>query len=75
MAIELKDFRGKITPEADAALEAVSRVTGRDRSEIVRELVHEWALQKISEASVLHRLLQAEGLTGIGDGIAGNRRA
>ena len=74
MGAELKDFRGKITPEADVVLEAVSRVTGRDRSEIVRDLVHAWALEEISKASVMHRLLQAEGLPGIAGGASGKLR-
>jgi hypothetical protein len=81
MSAELKDFRGKITAEGDCALEAVSRATGKDRAEIVRELVHEWALKQIHAASVMHRLMQSEGLGGIAEGpagsaggIAGNRR-
>jgi hypothetical protein len=70
----LKDFRGKITPETDAVLEALNRTSGRDKSEIVREILHDWAVKKIDTASVMHRLLQAEGLPGIAEGIAGNRR-
>jgi hypothetical protein len=73
MAADLKDFRGKITPEADCALEAESRSTGKDRQEIVREILHDWAMQRIHGASVLNRLLRAEGLTGIDGGVAGNR--
>jgi hypothetical protein len=71
MANELKDFRGKITPEADCALEAES--SGRERQEIVREILHDWASRRINGASVLHRLLRAEGLPGIAEGVAGNR--
>lgn len=74
MCAELKDFRGKITIEADCVLEAESRVTGKERQEIVREILHEWAIQRIQGATVLHRLLHAEGLVGIGEGVAGNRR-
>ncbi len=70
----LKDFRGKITIEADCVLEAESRTTGRDRAEIVREILHEWALRRIEVHTVLQRLLRAEGLTGALEGIAGNRR-
>lgn len=74
MSSELKDFRGKLTPRSDCALEAVSRATGKDRAEIVRELVDEWAGQQIHAATVMHRLLQAEGLAGIAEGMPGNRR-
>lgn len=74
MGIELKDFRGRITPETDCALEAEARATGRDRQEIVREVMHQWALQKIHSATVMHKLLQAEGLPGIGGGARGSVR-
>ena len=67
----LKDLRAKITPEADAVLEAVNRATGKDKSEIVREVLHAWATQKILEASMTHRLLVAEGLPGIAGGSSG----
>jgi hypothetical protein len=73
MACELKDFRGKITLESDCALEAESRASGRERQEIVREILHDWAIRRIDGASVLHRLLRAEGLAGIAEGVSGNR--
>ena len=75
MSIELKDFRGRITPEADCALEAMSRASGKERQEIAREVLHEWALRQIHAASVMHRLLLAEGLKGIDGGIAGHAGA
>ena len=74
MSAPLKDFRGKVTAETDAVLEALNRTTGKDKSEIAREVLHKWASDQIHAASVRHRLLQAEGLPGIADGIAGNRR-
>ncbi len=63
MSLELKDFRGKITTETDCVLEAMNRATGRDRSEIVREILHNYALQKINEYSLLGDLLAREGLS------------
>lgn len=74
MSAELKDFRGKITAEDDAALEALHRVSGQDRSEIVRDILHKWAIEQIHVATVLDKMLQAEGLTGIDGGVSGNRR-
>lgn len=62
--VELKDFRGKITPEADVVLEAQSRCTGKERQEIARQVLHEWALQQIAANRVLNRLLVVEGLAG-----------
>ncbi len=74
MSAELKDFRAKITAETDAVLEAINRSDGRDKSEIAREVLHEWAMSRIHEATILDRLLQAEGLKGIVGGVSGNRR-
>lgn len=71
MSDVLKDLRAKVTPETDAVLEAVNRASGKDKSEIVREVLHAWASQKILEATMTHRLLVAEGLPGIAQGIVG----
>lgn len=68
MSAELKDFRGKITVEADCVLEAMNRVSGRDRSEIVRDILHEWALNRLHEHRVLGALLAREGITGESQG-------
>lgn len=75
MAAPLKDFRGKITAEADCVLEALNRVSGKDRSEIVRDILHDWALSKIDENKVMAKLLRAEGLAGEDEGIAGSGTA
>lgn len=64
MSADLKDFRGKITPLAWSWLEAEHRTTGRDQSEIVRDLIHEWALLKASAAIEAKRLMEAEGIGG-----------
>lgn len=74
MSLELKDFRGRITPETDCALEAESRIGGKDKQEIVREILHGWAMRKVGEATVLHRLLHAEGLGGISSVTEGQPR-
>ena len=74
MSLELKDFRGKITSEADCVIEAINRATGKDKSEIVREVLHEWALDKIQETRILTRLLASEGMTAASDGTLWNRR-
>lgn len=71
MSLDLKDFRGKITTEADCVLEAQARVTGKDRQEIAREVLHAWALRQIDEATVLARLLRAEGVSVASEGLVG----
>lgn len=65
MSIPLADFRGRITREADAALDALSRNSGRDKTEIVREILHSWALEKINEANLLDQALTVAGFEGI----------
>jgi len=72
MSAELKDFRGKITIEAHCVLEAENRITGEDKSEIVRKILHEWAIQKINAAKVTDALLRSEGEPGILSGVSGN---
>ena len=71
MSIPLVDFRGKVTVETDAVLEAVSRATGRDRSEIARDWLHKIALQEIHASMMLHSVLKREGLLGEYEGGAG----
>jgi hypothetical protein len=73
MSLPLVDFRGKITHETDAVLEALHQATGRDRSEIVRDVLADWADKKIHEASLIDQRLRREGLRGIAGGIAGHR--
>jgi hypothetical protein len=64
MAIELRDFRGKITELAWCYLEAEHRATGRDQSEIVREILHEWAEQRHRTSIEARKLMDAEGTSG-----------
>lgn len=68
MSLELKDSRGKITQETDVVLESLSRVTGKDRSELARDVLHQWAAEQIHVATVLDSRLRAEGLKGISNG-------
>ena len=68
MSLPLIDLRAKVTAEADAVLEAVHRSTGKDKSEVVRDVLHRWALQEIHAASVLQSNLQREGLGGASEG-------
>lgn len=64
MSADLRDFRGKITAETWCALEAMHRATGQDHSAIVRDVLHRWASEQIGAATVLARLLEAEGIAG-----------
>lgn len=71
MADELRDLRAKISVQTDAALDAHSRVTGRDRSEIVREILHKWSLEQIAISTLLDARLRAEGLGEASEGASG----
>lgn len=71
MSAELKDFRGKITIEADCVIESEARSTGRDKAEIVREWLHAEALRRIHASRLLDNLLWAEGEPGIAEGSSG----
>lgn len=71
MAQDLRDLRAKVSVETDCALEAAARVTGRDRSEIVRDVMHRWALEEIDRATVLLRRLSAEGIAAAPEGGSG----
>jgi hypothetical protein len=73
MSAELRDLRAKVTVEADCALSAVSQASGKDKAEIVRDVLHAWALQQIDEAMLLQRLLMREGLAREVQGAGGNR--
>lgn len=63
MSADLIDFRGKITAETYAWLDAESRTTGRPKQEILRDAIHQIALEKIHAAKVLTALAPAEGIS------------
>lgn len=71
MSLPIIDLRAKVTPEADAVLEAIQRSTGKDKSEVVRDVLHSWAMKEIHASNVLHSILQREGIAGAAQGIAG----
>lgn len=64
MSAELKDVRWKITALAWCYIEAEHRATGKDQSEIGREVMQEWAERKHRAAIEAQRLLAAEGIVG-----------
>ena len=69
---ELRDYRGRISVLADVAIDAEAKATGRERQEIVREILDAWAVQKVHAASLLQAALDAEGISGSGSGISGH---
>lgn len=73
MSLDLKDLRAKVTVETDAALEALAVTAGKEKGEVVREILHFWALQQISMANLLDRRLRFEGGKGILGGDQGGQ--
>lgn len=71
MAAELYDFRGKLTTEGHCAIAAYARAHDIDKSEVVRDIVHRWALAQIHSATLLTNCLRAKGVTGAVEGTAG----
>lgn len=72
MASELIDCRAKVTPFGDCALTAHARAHVMDKSEVVRDIVEEWARKQAQAASMLHSCMRAKGVTAADAGIAGS---
>ena len=64
MSLPLVDARIKLTHEADAMLEVQHQITGKDRSEIAREVLHRWAVKEIHASMLLHAELERKGILG-----------
>lgn len=64
MAEELVDFRGRITPLTDVYLEAECRATGREKSEVVREILHGWGMRRHEVQCHAAKALRARGIAG-----------
>lgn len=71
MSIPLIDLRAKITIETDAVLEAVHRSTGKDKSEVVRDILNKWALSEIHASSLLMSILKSQGISSADAGTRG----
>lgn len=65
MNTPLVDFRGKLTTETHIVLRVRSRRTGEDMAELVRKVMHEWAMEAMDENRILNQELHDEGLGGI----------
>lgn len=61
MADDLFDFRGKVTGRTHQVLAAIELASGRTQSEIAREVLDQWAAERIHEANVVTRLTRSEG--------------
>jgi predicted DNA-binding protein len=60
-SVELFDLRAKITLETYQVLDATSRATGKDKSELVREVLARWAEEEVHRATMILRLTNRKG--------------
>ncbi|MDD4913381.1 MAG: hypothetical protein PHP57_13900 [Sideroxydans sp.] len=71
MSIELTDLRAKIDELTDEWLHAKEQELGKDRSEIVRMVLHELASRDVRNATLLCNRLIAKGLIKDDKGLVG----
>ncbi len=69
MCTDLQDLRAKITRRTHSVLFAKATATGKDISEIVRDVLSAWADEEVHAASVMARLLRDEGVLGESEGV------
>lgn len=70
MSEPLRDLRTKVSADVDQVLTAVALAAGKDKAEVVREILHQWHLAKVREAQMISRLLPAQkGGAGEGGGV------
>lgn len=71
MSLPLIDCRIKITADTDAVVQTVHLSSGKDKSEILREVLHRWAADEIRASMMLHGELKSKGLLRDYEGVQG----
>lgn len=61
MSIELTDLRAKVTGRTAAVLAALNAATGKERSQIAREVLDAWAVEQIHASRLVARFSEGEG--------------
>ena len=60
MSLPLEDLRSKVSHETHIALDAEAQHRGIDKSELVREILSDWAEARIHSATLLLERLKRE---------------
>ena len=74
MSEPLKDLRAKITGRTWCFLESESRATGKDISELVRDILVDWSAVRLHAHIEAQKLLAAEGETWTAEVASGKTR-
>lgn len=69
MSLPLIDLRARITNRTDAVLEARHKSSGKDKSELAREVLDAWAESEIHASNILQSTLKREGIVGEAEGL------
>lgn len=69
---ELVDLRAKITDESDAVLAAMAQAKRCTKAEVVRDVLHEWALVRMREAKILTAQARFKGDVRAAEGTEGS---
>ena len=65
MAVEMKDIRSKVTPEAWAVLSSIADAQEKEFSEFIREILTDRADTFVRAAKIAERRLRVEGCSGL----------
>lgn len=71
MALQRKDFRGKLDPDIHAALKAICEIEGVDMGVFIEQLIVPVVEKRIHDATVLSESLHRAGIVGTGRAKAG----
>lgn len=63
MSLPVKDYRGGITPLSHAVLSSIAEANGMEMQELVRDVLHKFALKQVRACSLIQRSLKANGIT------------
>lgn len=74
MSDPLRDLRAKITTRTWCFLDGEARATGKDLSELVRDILSEWSEVRLHAHIEAHKLLLSEGELGSAQGGSGRMR-